>query len=225
MGPFASTDTLFPRHTGDLDLYMDMEISGLVKVGLLEPSIVSTRDPHTASSASKVETAPSTKKQDRDSPHRHPVSAAAGSHEDLSKSEHERDAAHKRLHQEIGAERSQSVSKDLPHGLKCSGTVEADVSAERPRSKEHRTERGRSRECRHTDSPDRPLPPHIYLLLQRPSHPIRGSVSVPSVDLSRGSSPPGKGLGHRSIHTSRGTSVPCCTSGGSEQWRVNQRAK
>ena len=94
MGPFASTDTLFPGAAGDLDLYTDMEISGLVKVGLLEPSIVSTRDPHTASSASKVETALSIKKRDnRDSPScRRPVSAAAGSHEDLSKSEHERDA-------------------------------------------------------------------------------------------------------------------------------------
>ena len=96
VGPFASTDTLFPSAAGDLDLYMDMEISGLVKVGLLEPSIMSTCDPHTASSASKEETAPSIKKRDRDSPHRQrPVSTAAGSHEDLSKSEHERDAARK----------------------------------------------------------------------------------------------------------------------------------
>ena len=62
MGPFASTDTLFPGTPGDLDLYTDMEISGLEKVGLLEPSIVSTRDPHTVSSASKAETAPSIKK-------------------------------------------------------------------------------------------------------------------------------------------------------------------
>ena len=30
MGPFASTDTLFPFAAGDLDLYMDMEISGWV---------------------------------------------------------------------------------------------------------------------------------------------------------------------------------------------------
>ena len=62
MGPFASTDTLFPGTAGDLDLYTDMEISGLVKVGLLEPPIMSTCDPHTASSASKVETALSIKK-------------------------------------------------------------------------------------------------------------------------------------------------------------------
>ena len=97
MGPFTSTDTLFPGIAGDLDLYTDMEISGLVKVGLLEPSLARTRDPHTASSASKVGTTLSIKKQDnRDSPsHRCPVSAAAGSHEGLSKSEHERDAAHR----------------------------------------------------------------------------------------------------------------------------------
>ena len=62
MGPFASTDTLFPSAPGDLDLYTDMEISSLEKVGLLEPSIWHTRDPHTSSSASKVETALSIKK-------------------------------------------------------------------------------------------------------------------------------------------------------------------
>ena len=61
MGPFASTDTLFPGAPGDLDLYTDMEISGLQKVGLLDPSIARTRDPH-ASSASKAETALSIKK-------------------------------------------------------------------------------------------------------------------------------------------------------------------
>ena len=143
MGPFASTDTLFPSTPGDLDLYTDMEISGLEKVGLLEPSFASARDPHTVSSASKAETAPSIKKQDdRDSPgHRHPVSVAAGSREDLNKSEHECEAGRKQLHQDIGAECSQSVSKDLSQGLKCSGTVGAEVSAERPRPKERRTKR------------------------------------------------------------------------------------
>ena len=62
VGPFASTDTLFPGAAGDLDLYTDMEISGLVKVGLLEPSNASACDPHTASSGSKVETTLSIKK-------------------------------------------------------------------------------------------------------------------------------------------------------------------
>ena len=197
MGPFASTDTLFPCTAGDLDLYTDTEISGLVKVGLLEPSIASTRDPHTASSASKVETALSIKKRDnRDSPcRRHPVSVAAGSHEDLSKLEHEHDAARKQLQWEIGAECGQFASKDLSHGLKRSGTVKADVSAERPRPKQHRTERGRSRECRHLDLPNHPPPPPYLFTPVGPSHPIRGSVSILSVDPSRGSSPPGKGGG------------------------------
>ena len=91
MDPFASTDTLFPGTPGGLDLYSDMEISGLENIGLLEPSFASARDPHTVSSASKAEAAPFIKKRDnRDSPvHRHPVSAAAGSCEDLDKSEHE----------------------------------------------------------------------------------------------------------------------------------------
>ena len=94
MDPFTSTDTLFPGTPGDLDLYTDMEISGLENIGLLEPSITNARDPHTVSSASKAEAAPSIKKRDdRDSPGcQHPVSAAAGSHEDLEKSEHDREA-------------------------------------------------------------------------------------------------------------------------------------
>ena len=69
VGPFTTTDTLFPSAAGNLDLYTDMEISGLVKVGLLKPSIAGTRDPHAALPASKVETALSIKKRDRrDSP-------------------------------------------------------------------------------------------------------------------------------------------------------------
>ena len=107
MGPFASTDTLFPSTPGDLDLYTDMEISCLKNIGILETSVVSARDPHTVSSASKAEAAPSVKRRDdRDSPgRRHPVSVAAGSREDLDKSEHEREAERKRLHWDIGAER------------------------------------------------------------------------------------------------------------------------
>ena len=97
VGPFASTDTPFPGTAGDLDLFTDMEISGLVRIGLLKPPVAGTHDPHAASPASKVEPASSSRKQDcRDSPgHWCPVSAAAGSHEDLGKSEHEREAAHK----------------------------------------------------------------------------------------------------------------------------------
>ena len=197
MGPFASTDTLFPSAPGDLDLYTDMEISGLQKVGLLEPSILSVRDPHTVSSASKAETAPSVKKRDdRDSPGRpRPVSAVAGSREDLTKSEHEREAARKRLHQDIGAERGQSVSKDLSHGLKHSGTVEAEVSAERPRPKEHKAERGRSHKRRCPDSPNCPPPPSYLFAPAAPSRPIGGSVSIPSTDPSRGSALASQGLG------------------------------
>ena len=119
----------------------------------------------------------------------------AGSREDLNKSEHEHEAVHKRLCREIGAERGQSVSKDLSHGLKHSGAVEADVSVERSRPKEHRTERGRSRERRHTDSPDCP-PPHSYLFTPTaPSHPIRGSGGISSAVPSMGSAPASQGLG------------------------------
>ena len=54
MGLFASTDMLFPGIAGDLDLFIDMEMSGLVCVGLLKPPITSTHDPHAASPASKA---------------------------------------------------------------------------------------------------------------------------------------------------------------------------
>ena len=93
------------------------------------------------------------------------------------------------------AEHGQSVSKDLSRGLKHSGTIEADVSAERPRPKECRSERGRSRECRCPDSPEHPPPPSYLFAPAGLSHPIRGSISVLSVDPSRGSSLPGKGVG------------------------------
>ena len=57
---------------------------------------------------------------------------AAGSHEDLDKSEHEREAERKGLCRDIDPERGQSVGKDLSCGLKHSGATEAEDSAERP---------------------------------------------------------------------------------------------
>ena len=62
VGPFASMDTLFPSAAGDLDLFTDMEISGLVRVGLLNPPITGTHDPHAPPPASKVEPASSSRK-------------------------------------------------------------------------------------------------------------------------------------------------------------------
>ena len=44
MGPFTSTNTLFPGAPGDLDLYTDMEISNLKSIGLLEPSVASVHE-------------------------------------------------------------------------------------------------------------------------------------------------------------------------------------
>ena len=160
---------------------------------------MSARNPRcTVSSASNLaEAAPSVKKRDdRDSPgRRHPVSAAAGSREDLDKSEHEREAECKRLRRDIGAERGQSVSKDLSRGLKRSRTIEDEDSAERPCPKDRRTERGRSRKHRRPDSPDRPPPPSFLFPPAAPSHPVRSSISVPSVDPCRGSAPASQSLG------------------------------
>ena len=93
MGHFTSTDTLFTGAAGDLDLFTDMEISGLVRVGLLKPPTASICD----TPAAPIEPASSSGKQDhRDSPDRHRhclVSTAAGSHDDLDRSEHECEAA------------------------------------------------------------------------------------------------------------------------------------
>ena len=174
-----------------------MEISCLKNIGILETSVASARDPRTASSASKAEAAPSIKRRDdRDSPgRRRPVSVAAGSREDLDKSEHEREAERKRLRRDIDAERGHSVSKDLSRGLKRSGTSEAEDSAKHPRPKDRRTERGRSRERRRPDSPDRPPPPSFLFPPAAPSRPVQSLVTVPSLDPGKGSAPASQGLG------------------------------
>ena len=74
-------DTLFPGTAGDLDLFTDMEIPGLVRLGLLKPPITGTQHHHAAPPASNVEPASSSRKWDhRDSPsRRHPVTMAARS--------------------------------------------------------------------------------------------------------------------------------------------------
>ena len=62
MGLFTSTDMLFPGAAGDLDLFTDIKVSSLVRIGLLKPPITGTWDPHAASPASKVEPASSSRK-------------------------------------------------------------------------------------------------------------------------------------------------------------------
>ena len=66
-------------------------------------------------------------------------------------------------------------------------------SDERPHPKECRAERGRSRKRRYLDLHEHPLPSHFSFTPTAPSRPFRGSVSVLSVDLNRGSSPLAKG--------------------------------
>ena len=120
---------------------------------------------------------------------------AAGSCEDLDKPEHECEAERKRLCRDIGAERGQSVNKDLFHGFKCSGTSEAEDLAERPRPKEHRIERGRSHERRRPDLPNRPPPSSFLVPPAAPSRPVRSSVTVPSLAPGQGSASASQGLG------------------------------
>ena len=110
IGPFTSMDTLFPGSAGDTDLYMDEEVIVLMNTRVFKSSISGLSTPKLPSLTRKVEYDSSTRKRDHlTSPqsHRCPVSVAAGSHEDLDKSEHEHEAACQRLHREIDTEHRQ----------------------------------------------------------------------------------------------------------------------
>ena len=100
MGLFTSMDTLFPGAAGDLDLFTDVEVTTLTQLGVLKSPSTGTSNPHIPSPASKMEPDSSIRKQGYGgSPsHRCPVSTAAGSFEDLGKSEHECEAARNQLH-------------------------------------------------------------------------------------------------------------------------------
>ena len=91
VGPFVSTDTLFPGAAGDLDLFTDKEVTTLTHLGVLKSLITGTTNPIVPSPASRMEPDSSIKKQGHghSASHRHPVTMAAGSSEDLGKSEHE----------------------------------------------------------------------------------------------------------------------------------------
>ena len=62
IGPFASTDMLFTSAAGDLDLFTDMEISGLVRIGLLKSPTNGICDPLVALPTSEAEPASSSRK-------------------------------------------------------------------------------------------------------------------------------------------------------------------
>ena len=183
VGPFASMDTLFPGAAGDLDLFTDEEVTTLTHVRVLKSPITGTSNPHIPSPASKMEPDLSTRKRGyRGSPSRRcPVAVAAGSFEDLGKSEHECEVAHKQLHWEIGTEHAHTMSRDSTHGritrdecsttLKRGRSIDTGVSGECPRPKEQRAERRRSHECRHKDSPEHPPPPQFLFTPTAPSHP------------------------------------------------------
>ena len=134
---------------------------------------------------------------------------AAGSHEDLDRSEHEREAACANdFTGRSRTEHSQSTSRDVSHGLKCGRTVDVGVSNERPHPKERRAERGRSHECKHFNMPEHPLPPPFLLTPTAPSCPTTGSISVPLVDPNRGSSSLDKGA-RTGVSVPAGLVPPC----------------
>ena len=101
---------------------------------------------------------------------RHPVTVAAGSSEDLGKLEHEHGIA-----------------------LKRSRSLDTGVPDEHPCPKEQWAERGRSHECRCTNSPEHPPPPPFLFTPMAPSHPITGSLCALSLDSNRGSLPLDRG--------------------------------
>ena len=109
---------------------------------------------------------------------------------------------------DIRAKRGQSTSRDVSHGLKHGGTVDVGLSIECPHPKECRSERGRSRECKHFGMPEHTLP-HLFLLPpMAPNHPTTGSISVPLVDPNRG--PPSLDKGsHTGVSVPAGLVPPC----------------
>ena len=62
MGPFVSTDTLFPGAAGDLDLFTDEEVTALTHIGVLKSPITGTSNPHIPSPTSRMEPDLSTRK-------------------------------------------------------------------------------------------------------------------------------------------------------------------
>ena len=76
-----------PRCSWDLDLFTDMEVFSLSRIGVVKSPISGTSYPHAPSHASRVEPDLSTRKRGyKDSlSRRHPVSTAAGSLGDLGK--------------------------------------------------------------------------------------------------------------------------------------------
>ena len=118
IGHFTSKDTLFCGVTRDLELYTAEEVITLRNMGIFKslstnqstpklPSLASLGqalssppDPKVTPCSPKVELDSSSKKRDHKSSsksHKCPVSAAAGSHADLEKSEQECEAAFKQL--------------------------------------------------------------------------------------------------------------------------------
>ena len=207
VGPFMSMDTLFPGTAGDLELFTDEEVIALSNVGVLKSPITGTSTPKLPSLASKMEPDSSTRKQDyRNSPrsHRHPVSMAAGSCEDLDKSEHKCEASMQTtslrdwrwawLPQKQGFDPwahnwRWACSPTLKHG----GSIDTGASGEHPCPKERCTERGRSHKHRCINSPEC-LPPPLFLSTPAtPCHATTGSLCIPSFDMSRGSLPLDRG--------------------------------
>ena len=115
IGPFASRDMLFHGIAGDLEVYTTEEVITLRNVGIFKSSsstsqtklpslaslsqaLSSPTSPKVAPHSPKIEPDVSSRKWDHKNSsknHKCPVSAAAGSHADLEKSEQECKADHR----------------------------------------------------------------------------------------------------------------------------------
>ena len=183
VGPFMSTDTLFPSTAGDLDLFTDEEVYALSRVGALKSPITITSNPHVSTPASRMEPDSSTRKRSqRDSLRcRCPMSSATGSAEDLDKSEYERSTEPKRI---TGDGRGVAPK----HGI----SVDRGFSGERPHPKERWAERDRSHERRCPTMPECPQPPLSLLAPGAPSRPTTGSLRAPIQGPNKGHIPLGR---------------------------------
>ena len=127
VGPFASTDMLFPSAPGYLDLFTNEEVYTLARSGSVKSPITGTPNLNIPTPASRIEPGSSTRKRShKDSPKcKRPVSLAVGSLEDLGKLEYERAA-------ELNRITGDGCSMALKHGI----SVDRGFSGERPHPKE-----------------------------------------------------------------------------------------
>ena len=191
MGLFASMDMLFPSAAGDLDLFTDMEISGLVLHWVIEaPNHWYTRSSH---STTCLQGGISLFLQDMRPQgfSKLPSSCNHGSQEvmktwatwNMNMRQHANDFT---MRSALSAVSPQAEICPMGSNVVEPLMLVFPMSIPTQKSAELR-ERGLMN-AGIFNLPEHPLPPPFLLTPTAPSHPTTGSVSVPSVDPDRGSS-------------------------------------